>query len=209
MHATASTTMSATNANPAINPAIIPLAVLCGILVVGGVAAVFITRRIARVRLLLELRWAAEAKAADERLGDKPVLADVYVGSSPDLSSIEGEGKLPWTVVQVSYLLTAHATHSHQGCDISVAHISCSPPRSVVTAPASYNREPPRLCAFAAHRWQRPPSLGRNRHAQRILSRRRRRSSAAYSRLLHRHLGRGRMHLAERETAAYRNQLME
>lgn len=201
--------MSATNASPAINPAIIPLAVLCGILVVGGVAAVFITRRIARVRLLLELRWAAEAKAAEEKLGDKPVLVDVYVGPSPDLSSVEAEGKLPWTVVQVSCLLTAHATYSHQGRDVSVAHISCSPPRNVVTTPASYNRKPPRLYALAAHRRQRSPSLGWNRDAQCIRSRRRRRSSAAYSRLLHRHLGRGRVHPAERETAAYRNQLME
>lgn len=52
------------NTHPAINPAIIPLAVLCAGLVVGGIAAVLITRKIARARLLLDLRLAAEAKAA-------------------------------------------------------------------------------------------------------------------------------------------------
>ena len=97
--------MSTAVPTTAINPAIIPLSVLCGVLVLGGIAAVLITRKIARARLLLELRLAAEAKAAEERLGEKPVLVDVYVGPSPDwslLSSLEQQSTLPWTIIQVS-----------------------------------------------------------------------------------------------------------
>lgn len=86
------------------SPDIIPLAVLCGGLVVGGIAAVLITRKIARQRLLLELQLAAEAKVAEDRLGEKPVLVDICVGPSPDKPS----GELHWAIVQVCATISSH-----------------------------------------------------------------------------------------------------
>ncbi|EKM57650.1 uncharacterized protein PHACADRAFT_251391, partial [Phanerochaete carnosa HHB-10118-sp] len=92
------------------SPEIIPLAVLCGGLVIGGFAAVLITRKIARQRLLLELRSAAEARIVEDRLGEKPVLVDIYVGPSPDESS----GDLHWTIVQpISTTFNAQVSSPH------------------------------------------------------------------------------------------------
>ncbi|GJE85294.1 hypothetical protein PsYK624_013730 [Phanerochaete sordida] len=84
------------SASTHINPAIIPLAVLCGGLIVGGVAAIYLTRKVARARLLLELRRAAEAKAAEAQLGEKPVLVDIFVGEL-----VAGRAPaLPWPALQ-------------------------------------------------------------------------------------------------------------
>lgn len=102
-----------TAGSPHINPAIIPLAVLCGGLILGGVAAVYITRKIARARLLLELRQAAEAKAAEERLGEKPALVDIYVGPSLAEEGMQG-GELPWPVFRpIAASLNAHLSSPH------------------------------------------------------------------------------------------------
>lgn len=86
--------------HPAINPAIVPLSVLCAGLVLGGIAAVYITHRIARTRLLLQLRLAAEAEAAEKKIGEKPVLVDVYVGPCPNRAAAQ-YADVSWSSLQV------------------------------------------------------------------------------------------------------------
>ena len=81
--------------------AIIPLAVLCVFLLIGAIGAIIATRKIARARLLRELQLAAEAKAAEARLGEKPELVELYVQPPPPYHETALAGELPWTNVLV------------------------------------------------------------------------------------------------------------
>lgn len=132
----------------ALNPAIIPFAVLCGTLVLGAVALVFLTRKIARVRLLRELRLAAEAKAAEERLGEKPILVDVFVGPSLDESSAHG-GKLPWAIIQVRPTLgltrryaKSFSAHAQPIATTLNAEVSSPHPHHAIEKRPGYLRSP-------------------------------------------------------------------
>ena len=185
LHATTMSSSDDSNNRTAVSPAIIPLSVLCAGLILGGIAAVLITRRIARARLLLELRLAAEAKAAEERLGVKPVLVDVYVGPSPALA--RGEG-LPWPSVQVS----RRRFWLHAVCSRAPAHRDEAARGRVLAAPAPHDRKPPGLRARAACGRQRPPALRWDRDAQPNSQERSRRTTrgdgARVPRVLHRHV---------------------
>lgn len=63
--------------------AVIPLAVLCSGLVVGGIAAFFITRKIGKMRIERQILLAQqELEAEEEFMGHKPILMDIYLGPS-------------------------------------------------------------------------------------------------------------------------------
>lgn len=92
-----------------VNPAIVPLAVLCAGLVIGGIAAIFLTRRIARARMLLEVHLAAEA-IREAEIGEKPTLVDIYVGALPELAPADAD-KLPWPRLLVRVLPLSPPPH--------------------------------------------------------------------------------------------------
>ncbi len=82
--------------------AIIPLAVLCFGLVAGGIAAVIITRKISRARVIMQIRQAQELA---EGVGEKPLLVEVRIGPPPeDRSRGPVSYPLPWS----DFLVSAH-----------------------------------------------------------------------------------------------------
>lgn len=63
-----------------VSSGVIPLAVLCGCLLAGGVASILLTRRIAQMQVVRDMERAAQAEAEAERVErDKPSLVDVYI----------------------------------------------------------------------------------------------------------------------------------
>lgn len=85
----------------ALNAGIAPLAILCVCLVIGAIAGIVLTRKIARIRLLRELQQAAEAQLEAERLANaKPELVDVYI-EQPKKSLVLDRALLPWPDVLV------------------------------------------------------------------------------------------------------------
>lgn len=99
--------MSSSTTGGVSNAAIIPLVVLCAGLIVGGIAAIYITRKIARVRLLRQLMLAEQEALAEEMfMGRKPILTDVYIGPPPDIPDEYHVYPLPWPDFQVSHVRT-------------------------------------------------------------------------------------------------------
>ena len=95
-----------------VNSAIIPLAVLCSGLIVGGIAAIIITRKIARIRLLRQIMLAEQEAAAEEEfMGRKPVLTDIYVGPPPIHHSPDADRSL------------THHRHHSSWFDLQVSHV--------------------------------------------------------------------------------------
>lgn len=85
-----------------LNTAVIPLAILCAGLVIGGIVSILILRRISRTRLLRQIALAQEETLADELLlTTKPVLSDAYIGPPPDVPDGVHRYDLPWGDFQV------------------------------------------------------------------------------------------------------------
>lgn len=89
-----------------VNSGVIPLAVLSVGLVIGGILAVYITRKTARIRLLRQIMLAQQEALAEEQfLKQKPTLTDVYIGPPPIQPSKPCPGtsySSPWLDIQVS-----------------------------------------------------------------------------------------------------------
>ena len=86
------------------NSGVIPLAVLCSGLVVGGIAAIYITRKIARMRVLRQILLAQqEALAQELLLNTKPTLTDVYIGPPPELPDGAYINDVPWGQLQLRH----------------------------------------------------------------------------------------------------------
>ena len=90
---------------PHITNGIIPLAVLFAGLVAGGIAAIYLTKKITRLRVLRQIALAAqEAQAEEEFMGRKPILTDVYLGPPPQLSGGNHPYRLPWPDLKVRHV---------------------------------------------------------------------------------------------------------
>lgn len=84
-----------------INGGVVPLALLSTALLLGGVSAIILTRKIARARLMREYERAARAQQEAERLAKaKPELVDVYI-QLPQKEFVLNRDALPWTHVLV------------------------------------------------------------------------------------------------------------
>ncbi|KAI0726610.1 hypothetical protein BC629DRAFT_1601792 [Irpex lacteus] len=81
-----------------VNSGVIPLAVLCACLLLGGVASIFLTRKIATLRAIQDMERAVQAQLEAERIErEKPAVVDVYIQQPKrDLSVRKDRGTVPW-----------------------------------------------------------------------------------------------------------------
>ena len=89
-----------------VSSGVIPLSVLCACLLIGGIASIVFTRRIATMRAVQEMENTAQAQQEAERIErEKPQLVDVYI-AQPKRDLVLTHDKLPWPDVQVRTSLT-------------------------------------------------------------------------------------------------------
>ena len=96
--------MSDSGHGPRLTNGMIPLLVLFVGLVAGGIAAIYLTKKITRLRVLRQIALAAQqAREEEEFMDRKPVLTDVYLGSPPQQPGGKHIYPLPWPHLQVSH----------------------------------------------------------------------------------------------------------